>query len=152
MEVWILLAVVVTTAIFVYHNNKIKENEVRETQKLLLQFIDHFEEQMATLEKRIEQKNRQWEAEIAKLYASLEQMKNPLDQSKAEQRDEEKQDSLRNENPSDLLKINDRYASLLQLHHEGYSIEEIARRTGKGIGELQLIFQLLDVGEVDGQP
>lgn len=149
MEVWILLAVVVTTAIFVYHNNKIKENEVRETQKLLLQFIDHFEEQMATLEKRIEQKNRQWEAEIAKLYASLEQMKNPLDQSKAEQRDEEKQDSLRNENPSDLLKINDRYASLLQLHHEGYSIEEIARRTGKGIGELQLIFQLLDVGEVE---
>lgn len=152
MEVWVLLAVVVTTAIFVYYTNKIKENEIRETQKLLLQFIDHFEEQMATLEKRIEQKNRQWEAEIAKLYASLEQMKNFPDQSKAEQRDEEKQDSLRNENPSDLLKINDRYASLLQLHHEGYSIEEIARRTGRGIGELQLIFQLLDVGEVDGRP
>jgi len=152
MEVWVLLAVVVTTAIFVYYTNKIKENEIRETQKLLLQFIDHFEEQMATLEKRIEQKNSQWEAEIAKLYASLEQMKNSPDQSKAEQRDEEKQDSLRNENPSDLLKINDRYASLLQLHHEGYSIEEIARRTGRGIGELQLIFQLLDVGEVDGRP
>ena len=38
-------------------------------------------------------------------------------------------------------------AQILTMHHQGYSQIEIAKKTGRGLGEIQLILELFDEGE-----
>ncbi len=134
MIYWLLFAVVITTAFIVSIIFKIKQRELSKTQELLLQFIDQFEEQYQLLSAKVEEQN----AKLEKKYAViLHLIKSP--ETDALLMSEESSDNA----PIDPLHLHDRFQPIVTMIQEGKSIEEIARSTGKGKGEISLILELM---------
>jgi DNA-binding NarL/FixJ family response regulator len=71
-----------------------------------------------------------------------------MNASESAQQSEPNIDSRNNESKRmleqdiDPLNIKERYQSIFSLYQEGMSIEEIARKAGKGKGEIALILEL----------
>lgn len=142
MFVYVLFAVVVTTAIFLFFVLKMKQKEIRSTQQLLLQFIDQFEEQHEDLVNQFEQ----YKQSIDEKYDNLLRMIQSDDIQSIQKQLRMLQDHAYVENTKEVdpLHIKERYKPILQLQQEGKTIEEIARITGKGKGEILLILELIE--------
>ncbi len=144
MYIWILFAVVITTAIFLYILIKLKQKEIRSTQVLLLQFIDQFEEQYQDIVSKFEAYKQSLDAKYDELYHFINYKKNGTFNLNQQVETSEVNNQDERESDVDPLQIKDRYRSVLQLQQEGKTIDEIARSTGKGKGEIQLILELLE--------
>lgn len=126
MFYWFLLAVVLTTAFIIYILFKMKQRELIQTQELLLQFIEQFEEQYQQLASKVEEQNDKYEQQYHDILRLLNS-----------------QNSLTTESSIDPLHLQERFHPILMMMQDGKSIEEIARSTGKGKGEVTLILELL---------
>ncbi|HAP03658.1 MAG TPA: hypothetical protein DCQ87_06665 [Lachnospiraceae bacterium] len=56
----------------------------------------------------------------------------------------EKKEESKSSNPADTKKIREK---IISMYHQGYSLLDIAKETGKGIGEVTLILELFDEKE-----
>lgn len=138
---WIIVAVVIATALFLFMYIKMKNNELNKTQQLLLQFIDQFETQYDQLSIQLQEQKDEYEAKYMELKHIIFSLPNA-------QREEHEawpsaKQELAMEQSADLLQLQERYNRVIQLWQDGKTIDQIARICGKGKGEVQLILELL---------
>lgn len=129
----LLFVVVITTAFFLYKKLKNTETELRETQQLFLQFIDHFEEQLREISDQL--------THVQENIKKNDHIKLDIEHTSSEREEEKK---IMAQNSEDPLSLQMRYAEIIDRLKEGKSIEEIAKEIGKGTGEVKLIIQLLE--------
>lgn len=134
----LLLVVVMTTTIFLYVKIRNTEKELRDTQKLLLEFIDHFEEQYRELSEQIPLTG---EKKVQHEVKSQQNQKDMEDRHTVEDQHTDKGVESLTDDP---LSLKMRYAEIIERMQEGKSIEEIAKEIGRGTGEVQLIVELLE--------
>lgn len=155
MDILFMLAVVGTTALFLLRHFKSKLKELQGTQETLLQFFEKFETEQSSLFRKMEEKLNQIH-DYEQIQRELEQLRRDRDLLQAEiEKIKNELNSLSQtiqaynvpevakEANSDILQLRARYQQVWQLHQKGSSIEEIAKETGKGKGEIQLILDLL---------
>lgn len=89
---------------------------------------------------------RKEEAQLeAALDAILQKEQQPREREEVKQPEETpKQPAIKSRTAGDSKALR---SQILTMHHQGYSQIEIAKKTGRGLGEIQLILELFDEGE-----
>lgn len=144
---WLLVAVVITTAIFLFFSLKMKQNELRKMEQLFLQFIDQFEEQYEQLHAKVENLNSRIEA-LFEANLKPEQEETPENYVGNETLSISQKDVVHDSDIDPLL-LQERFSSIVKMIKSNLSVEEIAKKTGKGQGEIRLIIELLHHNEME---
>lgn len=146
MELWIITGLIILI-VFLYvalrRNRKtrpaVMSKEIEETLEAfidevgkqneeLLESVTEFKQQMEQRITDLEKKLSEFQA----LFQSIEQTVGTLEHSASHYTSKN----------NDQLSLQDRYSKVFELHGSGLSLEEIARITGSGKGEVELILQL----------
>jgi septation ring formation regulator EzrA len=155
MDMLFMFAVVGTTALFLLRHFTAKIAELKGTQETLLQFFEEFETEQSSLYRKIEEKIKQIH-DYEKIQRDLDQLRRDRDllqeeieklrnelNSLAQSIETNNGPEVAQEANSDFLQLRERYQHVWQLYQKGSTIEEIAKETGRGKGEIQLILDLL---------
>lgn len=117
-----------------------------EMEKILQQMGRQIKQEKDWMQTQLDQSHEELLMEVKQLRQRLERLENGKGAHMAAQDREKVQQEEMVQKPEpkeeDVLVLRERYRRVFELHREGLSLDEIAKRLGAGRGEIDLIFAL----------